>query len=49
MSPLILLFTSAFEVELGLVIGKGGRDISEANAGEHIAGYSTFPEPRRPY
>ncbi|KAH9001361.1 hypothetical protein EDB92DRAFT_1931906 [Lactarius akahatsu] len=28
------------EVELGLVIGKGGRDISEANAEEHIAGYA---------
>jgi len=28
------------EVELGLVIGKQGRDISEANAGEHIAGYA---------
>ena len=26
-------------VELGLVIGKGGRDISEANAQEHVAGY----------
>jgi acylpyruvate hydrolase len=26
-------------VELGLVIGKGGRDISEANAEEYIAGY----------
>jgi len=28
------------EVELGLVIGKGGRDISEENAEEHIAGYT---------
>ncbi|KAH9048190.1 hypothetical protein EDB84DRAFT_1610035 [Lactarius hengduanensis] len=28
------------EVELGLVIGKTGRDISEANAEEHIAGYA---------
>ncbi|KAF8801642.1 mitochondrial protein [Phlegmacium glaucopus] len=28
------------EVELGLVIGKGGRDISQANAESHIAGYS---------
>ena len=27
-------------VELGLVIGKGGRDISQANAESHIAGYS---------
>jgi len=28
------------EVELGLVIGKGGRDISQANAESHIAGYT---------
>ncbi|KAJ4478433.1 hypothetical protein J3R30DRAFT_3657617 [Lentinula aciculospora] len=28
------------EVELGLVIGKGGRDISQANAEAHIAGYA---------
>jgi len=28
------------EVELGLVIGKGGRDISQANAESHIAGYA---------
>ncbi|KAI0759502.1 hypothetical protein BC629DRAFT_1584324 [Irpex lacteus] len=28
------------EVELGLVIGKGGRDISQANADSHIAGYA---------
>ncbi|TCD64254.1 hypothetical protein EIP91_004323 [Steccherinum ochraceum] len=28
------------EVELGLVIGKGGRDIKEANAESHIAGYA---------
>ncbi|KAI0288201.1 hypothetical protein BC826DRAFT_1093126 [Russula brevipes] len=28
------------EVELGVVIGKGGRDISEAKAGEYIAGYT---------
>ncbi|KAI0005942.1 hypothetical protein BJV74DRAFT_745149, partial [Russula compacta] len=33
------------EVELGLIIGKGGRDISETNAEEHIAGYSAFSEP----
>ncbi|KAI0256602.1 hypothetical protein BJV78DRAFT_1272747 [Lactifluus subvellereus] len=32
--------TAHHEVELGLVIGKGGRDISEANAEEHIAGYA---------
>ncbi|KAJ3770477.1 hypothetical protein FB446DRAFT_744247 [Lentinula raphanica] len=28
------------EVELGLVIGKTGRDISQANADSHIAGYA---------
>jgi len=28
------------EVELGLVIGKGGRDISQLNAESHIAGYT---------
>ncbi|KAJ3866768.1 hypothetical protein EV359DRAFT_71624 [Lentinula novae-zelandiae] len=28
------------EVELGLVIGKRGRDISQANADSHIAGYA---------
>ncbi|KAG6825705.1 hypothetical protein H0H92_002763 [Tricholoma furcatifolium] len=28
------------EVELGLVIGKGGRDITQANAASHIAGYT---------
>jgi len=28
------------EVELGLVIGKGGRDISQRNAESHIAGYT---------
>ncbi|KAI0693352.1 hypothetical protein BC835DRAFT_1354053 [Cytidiella melzeri] len=28
------------EVELGLVIGKGGRDISQADADSHIAGYA---------
>ncbi|KAJ3755722.1 hypothetical protein EV360DRAFT_49241 [Lentinula raphanica] len=28
------------EVELGLVIGKSGRDISQANADSHIAGYA---------
>lgn len=26
-------------VELGVVIGKGGRDIPEAHADSHIAGY----------
>ncbi|KAJ7073870.1 hypothetical protein C8F01DRAFT_1205237 [Mycena amicta] len=28
------------EVELGVVIGKGGRDISEADADSHVAGYA---------
>ena len=35
----VSLLTLVEPVELGLVIGKGGRDISEANAEEHIAGY----------
>lgn len=30
----------SWAVELGLVIGKPGRDISQANAESHIAGYS---------
>jgi acylpyruvate hydrolase len=29
-----------YEVELGLVIGRGGRDILQANADSHIAGYA---------
>ena len=29
-------------VELGLVIGKGGRNISEAEADKHIAGYGDY-------
>lgn len=28
------------EVELGIVIGEGGRDISEAQADKHVAGYT---------
>jgi len=28
------------EVELGVVIGKGGRDITQGNASSHIAGYT---------
>lgn len=28
-----------FAVELGVVIGKGGRDITQQNADSHIAGY----------
>ena len=31
-----------FEGELALVIGKGGRNITQANAFEHIAGYACF-------
>jgi 2-keto-4-pentenoate hydratase/2-oxohepta-3-ene-1,7-dioic acid hydratase in catechol pathway len=33
---------SLHTVELGLVIGKGGRDISQADAESHIAGYGEF-------
>ena len=36
-------------VELGLVIGTPGRDISQADALEHIAGYSEFPSPSLRY
>ncbi|KAI0726676.1 hypothetical protein C8Q72DRAFT_801264 [Fomitopsis betulina] len=32
--------TAHFEVELGLVVGKTGRDISQASADSHIAGYA---------
>lgn len=31
-----------FEGELAVIIGKGGRNISQADAWEHIAGYSCF-------
>ena len=31
-----------FLVELGLVIGKRGKDIAQDNADSHIAGYSTY-------
>lgn len=31
-----------WEVELAVIIGKGGRDISEADAMGHVAGYSVF-------
>ena len=31
-----------FEVELAVVIGRGGRRISEADALDHVAGYSVF-------
>jgi acylpyruvate hydrolase len=43
------LLTLALQVELGLVIGKGGRDISEANAEQHIAGYGARTKLRRRY
>ena len=36
-------------VELGLVIGKGGRDISEANAEGHVAGYGARSDLCRPH
>jgi hypothetical protein len=39
---LVSLLASVLAVELGLVIGKGGRDISEGNAEEHIAGYGVY-------
>ena len=45
MRLLVPLPALALAVELGLVIGKGGRDISEANAEEHIAGYGVYLEP----
>ncbi|MHB9881329.1 fumarylacetoacetate hydrolase family protein [Pacificimonas sp. ICDLI1SI03] len=31
-----------WEVELAVIIGKGGRNISEADAMDHVAGYSVF-------
>jgi hypothetical protein len=42
MLPVLItpFFHSFITVELGVVIGKGGRDISQLNAGSHIAGYS---------
>ena len=30
------------QVELGLIIGKSGRDISQAHADMHVAGYGEF-------
>lgn len=41
----VSLLASILAVELGVVIGKGGRDISEGNAEEHIAGYGVYTEP----
>lgn len=34
-------------VELGVVIGEGGRDISEAQAEKHVAGYGPSPNSHR--
>jgi 2-keto-4-pentenoate hydratase/2-oxohepta-3-ene-1,7-dioic acid hydratase in catechol pathway len=34
-------------VELGVVIGKKGRDIPKSEAESYIAGYGPFPSPRR--
>ena len=31
-----------YEGELAIVIGKGGRDISEEKALDHVAGYSCY-------
>jgi hypothetical protein len=42
---LVSLLASILAVELGVVVGKGGRDISEGNAEEHIAGYGVYTEP----
>lgn len=44
MRLLVSLLASILAVELGVVIGKGGRDISEGNAEEHIAGYGVYTE-----
>lgn len=43
--PIVLPTVSSsldYEAELAVVIGKGGRNISEADALNHIAGYSCF-------
>jgi hypothetical protein len=45
MRLLVPLLALALAVELGLVIGKGGRDISEAMAEQHVAGYGMYSEP----
>ena len=42
MRLLVSLLALVLAVELGLVIGKGGRDISEGNAEEHIAVYGVY-------
>jgi hypothetical protein len=42
---LVSLLALVLAVELGLVIGKGGRNISEGNAEEHIAGYGVYTKP----
>ena len=36
---------TSIPVELGVVIGKGGRDIAQADADSHVAGYSTCSTP----
>ena len=36
---LLLILAYNLKVELGVVIGKGGRDIPEASADAHVAGY----------
>ena len=41
--PSLYLISRVTVVELGLVIGTPGRDISQADALKHIAGYSEFP------
>ena len=41
---MVSLLALILVVELGLVIGKGGRDISEGSAEQHIAGYGVYTE-----
>lgn len=41
-------FTVHHEVELGVVIGKGGRDITAADAYKHVAGSVAFQAPKQP-
>jgi 2-keto-4-pentenoate hydratase/2-oxohepta-3-ene-1,7-dioic acid hydratase in catechol pathway len=42
------IFELRVAVELGVVIGKGGRDISQANAESHVAGYGESSIPAEP-
>jgi acylpyruvate hydrolase len=37
------------EIELGVVIGKNGRDIPESEAESYIAGYSTSTSSKSPF